>query len=284
MIETVSQDSFEHVRFAFFTGSPGFSARHGAEARLAGATVIDLSGGLASDPGARPWLPSLDFMMPSPSAKVAPGESQSLYLAPSAPADVAVSLSSAFAPLGLERLVLSFMQPESERGLEGVDEMEDQVHHLLSFEPFGQRLFGAQVAFNMMASYGEESAARLADTRAKIVDEVSYYLADRAPVPAIFLVQAPVFYSFAFSAYAEFKAEQGMDSLINRIKAAGLKVIENDDPAPTNVSVAGEPRPVVTRPERAAGIANGIWIWGAADNLRVPAATAVTIAEKLLVS
>ena len=37
VIETVDEDSFERVRFAFFTGSPGFSARHGSEARRAGA-------------------------------------------------------------------------------------------------------------------------------------------------------------------------------------------------------------------------------------------------------
>src|SRR6266436_1792942 len=35
VIETVDEDSFEHVRFAFFTGSPGFSVRHGVEARRA---------------------------------------------------------------------------------------------------------------------------------------------------------------------------------------------------------------------------------------------------------
>ena len=60
VIETVNEDSFERVRFAFFTGSAGFSARHGAEARRAGATVIDLSGGLVAEPGARPWIPALD--------------------------------------------------------------------------------------------------------------------------------------------------------------------------------------------------------------------------------
>src|SRR4030088_1011007 len=57
VIETVDEDSFEHVRFAFFTGSPGFSVRHGVEARRAGATVIDLSGGLNAGFGGRRWVP-----------------------------------------------------------------------------------------------------------------------------------------------------------------------------------------------------------------------------------
>ena len=46
IIETVTEESFERVRFAFFTGSPEFSKRHASEARRAGAVVIDLSGGL----------------------------------------------------------------------------------------------------------------------------------------------------------------------------------------------------------------------------------------------
>jgi hypothetical protein len=48
--------------------------------------------------------------------------------------------------------------------------------------------------------------------------------------------------------------------------------------------VAGEARPVVGQPEADPGIETGVWLWGAADNLRVPAATAVAIAEKLLAS
>jgi len=48
--------------------------------------------------------------------------------------------------------------------------------------------------------------------------------------------------------------------------------------------VAGEARPVVGQPEADPGIETGVWLWGAADKLAVPAATAVAIAEKLLAS
>jgi hypothetical protein len=57
----------------------------------------------------------------------------------------------------------------------------------------------------------------------------------------------------------------------------------NDEP-PTNVNVVGEVRPVLKQPQRDAGIETGVWLWGAADNLRVPATSAVAIAEKLLAS
>jgi aspartate-semialdehyde dehydrogenase len=284
VIETVDEDSFERVRFAFFTGSPGFSARHGSEARRAGATVIDLSGGLGVESGARLWIPPLDAVLASPEAKASRGEPRSLFLAPSAPADVAISLSAAFAPMGLSRLVLTFFQPVSERGREGVEELESQVVKLLSFEPIPQKIFDAQVGFNMLPTYGEESSEKLGDVRTGIVGEVRNYLAGRVPLPAIALVQAPVFYSHAFTAYAEFKAVPAVQGLVAQLKHAGLKVAAPDDPPPTNVTVAGEARPVVGQPELDPGIETGVWLWGAADNLRVPAATAVTIAEKLLAS
>jgi aspartate-semialdehyde dehydrogenase len=284
VIETVDEDSFERLRFAFFTGSPGFSVRHAGEARRAGATVIDLSGGLGTEPGARPWIPALDAVLTSPEAKVAPGEPYSLFLAPSAPADVAISLSAALAPMGLERLALTIFQPVSERGREGIEELESQVVKLLSFEPIPQKVFDAQVGFNLLRAYGEDSSEKLADIRAGIVAEVRNYLAGRVAMPAISLVQAPVFYSHAFMAYAEFKGVPAVKDLVTRLKQAGLKVAASDDPAPDNVNVAGESRPVVRQPELDQGIETGVWLWGAADNLRVPAATAVAIAEKLLAS
>ena len=71
---------------------------------------------------------------------------------------------------------------------------------------------------------------------------------------------------------------------MTRLQEAGLKVTAANDELPTNVNVAGESRPVLGPPERDPSIENAVWLWGAADNMRVPAATAVKIAEKLLAS
>jgi aspartate-semialdehyde dehydrogenase len=284
IIETVTQDSFERVRFAFFTGSPQFAKRHAAEAGRAGAVVIDLSGGLAADINARLWIPTLDAVLASPVETVTSGKLQSMYSVPSAPADVAISISAALAPAGLERLVMTVLQPVSEYGPEAVEELESQVVKLLSLQPVSQTVFDAQVGFNMLSSYGPESGIKLADARAKIAAESQRYLAGRAPVPAIMLVQAPVFYSHAFTAYAEFKAAPELEDLSARLRRAGLKVARAKDEPPANVNVVGETRPVLRQPGRDPGIETGVWLWGAADNLRVPSATAVAIAEKLLAS
>jgi aspartate-semialdehyde dehydrogenase len=287
VIETVTEDSFERVRFAFFTGSPEFSKRHAEEARRAGAVVIDLSGGLGADPNARLWIPALDEVLPSPLDNAPRGEPQSLFVVPSAPADAAISISAALAPAGLEHLAVTVLQPVSEHGSEAIEELESQVVKLLSFQPISQIVFDAQVGFNMLSSYGPESRLKLSDARARIAGQSQRYLAGRAPVPAVMLVQAPVFHSHAFAAYAEFKAAPSlpaMEDLAARLQSAGLKVARAKDEPPINANVVGEARPVLRQPERDPGIETGVWLWGAADNLRVPAATAVAIAEKLLAS
>ena len=284
IIETVNEDSFERVRFAFFTGSPEFSKRHVGEARRAGAAVIDLSGAFGTDPNARPWIPALDSVLASPLENVSPGEPQSLFVVPSAPSDAAISISAALAPAGLKSLVITVLQPVSEHGQEAIEELEGQVVKLLSFQPVSQIVFDTQVGFNMLSGYGPESRIKLADARARITNESRRYLEGRARVPAILVIQAPVFYSHTFAAYAEFNAAPMLDDLAARLRSAGLKLARARDEAPTNVNVVGEVRPVLRQPERDPSIETGVWLWGAADNLRVPAATAVAIAEKLLAS
>jgi aspartate-semialdehyde dehydrogenase len=284
VIETVTEDSFERVRFAFFTGSPGFSAKHAPEARRSGAVVIDLSGGLCTDRTARRWLPALDSILPSPNWTISLGKPQSLYLVPSTPAHAAISISAALAPLGMEHLAFTFFQPASEVGQEAVEELESQVVKLLSFQPIAQSIFDVQAGFNMLSRFGAASSVKLGEIRAQIVGEVQSYLAGRAPMPAVSLVQAPVFHSHAFTAYAEFKSSPRLEDLVPLLQAAGLKVTATSDESPNNINVVGEGAPVLGQPERDPGIENGIWLWGGADNLRVPVTTAVAIAAKLLAS
>ena len=282
VIQAVDEDSFERVRFAFFAGTPEFAARHWKVAQRAGATVIDISGGLAGVPSAWQWIPALDALLPPPRPRSqAAGQ---VFLAPSAPAIVACSLAVALAGLAVERVAIVFFQPVSERGQAGIEELENQTIKLLSFQPIGQEVFDAQVAFNLLDRYGEANRQRLSDVRSSIAREVRCYLADRAPLPAIQLVQVPVFYSYAFTAYLEFGATPVPEELKQAFGAAGVRLAQSADPAPSNVSVAGESRIVLAQLDRDPNVECGYWFWGAADNLRLAAANAVSIAEKLLAS
>lgn len=283
VVQTVDEDSFERVRFAFFTGSPAFTARHWEVAHRAGATVVDLSGGLADVPSARQWIPALDAVLPPPSPK-SDVPAAGLFLSPPAPVIVTCSLVAAFSGFSLERLALVFFQPVSERGQAGIEELETQTIKLLSFQPIAREVFDAQVAFNLLDRYGEASAERLADARSRIGCEVRGYLAGRLPAPAIQLVQAPVFYGCAFTAYAEFGSPPETASLQQALNAVGLQVGAPNEPGPSNVSVAGESHILLSQAERDPNVERGYWFWGAADNLRLAAVNAIRIAEKLLAS
>jgi hypothetical protein len=53
------------------------------------------------------------------------------------------------------------------------------------------------------------------------------------------------------------------------------------DAGPSNVSVAGEKTVHLSVPERDVSNPETWWFWGAADNIRLPAANAIKLAEML---
>ena len=179
---------------------------------------------------------------------------------------------------------MSFFSPASERGKEGVEELSEQTVKLLSLQSIPQTVFDSQVAFNLLDRWGEESAEKLADVRGGIAREVQEYLGGRAPVPAISLIQAPVFYGHAFSVFAELSQPLDPAALGARLEAAGLQISGDDDPGLSNVSVAGEAKAALSTAAPDGGVAHGYWFWGAADNLRLQASNAGQIAEKILVA
>src|SRR6202030_4661957 len=111
--------------------------------------------------------------------------------------------AAALATLSPRTIAATLFPPVSERDQAGIDELETQTTNLLSFRPIEQTIFDTQVAFNLLSKYGDESKPSLESTRAAIARDVAQYLGGRAPAPAIQLTQTPVFYAYAFAAYAE---------------------------------------------------------------------------------
>ncbi|HEX9760331.1 MAG TPA: hypothetical protein VGA40_05410, partial [Candidatus Acidoferrales bacterium] len=213
-IQKIAEESFEGARIVFFAGSRAFAAQEWTAARKAGATVIDLTGSLAVVPAAMVWIPALDDVLPPPRPAVG-----HLFWLPSVPAMIAASLAAAFQDFDPARIAVTFLRPVADRGQGAIDELEKQTVGLLSFQPVGTEMFGEQVAFNLMSRYGESSAEKLSDVRAAVSREVAAYLAGRLPVPAVQLIQAPVFYSVAFSAFAELAAPRPQEQIEAALRA-----------------------------------------------------------------
>ena len=285
-IRTLDEESFESARFVFFAGTARDAEQNWHAAQHAGANVIDLTGALAA-PGhasaASPWIPSLGSVMPPlPGSRGNGASRRAAYCSPSAPVIVACTLAAGLGKLQPKRISVLLFPPVSERDHAGVEELERQTAGLLSFHAIAKPVFDAQVAFNLLTSYGPEAKPPLAEMRAAIARDVAAYLTGRVPVPAIQLVQAPVFYGYAFAAYTEFASPVPPEQLHAAFANLGVKMAAPDDPPPSNVSVAGEGAIHMARIEADPNIAGGVWIWGVADNLQVATTNAVRIAEELI--
>ncbi|HXZ20673.1 MAG TPA: Asd/ArgC dimerization domain-containing protein [Candidatus Acidoferrales bacterium] len=272
LIHKLVPGSFEGARLVFFTGLGEFTARHWAEAERAGAAVIDLSGGLSGVRTAVPSIPSLDPTMGSSRPT-----SSCLVRSPSAAVIVAATVSVAVRMLPVRRIAATFFHPVSERGQAGIDELEAQTACLLSFQPIAREVYDAQVAFNLLDRYGDSCRERMEDVRARIARDLSDYLAYRAPMPAIQVIQAPVFYGLAFTVLVEFDGPFPEESIQQALR--GMGVIVGKESA-SNASAAGSAELNVTL-RTDANLPMIWWIWGAVDNVRLAAQNAVRIAERI---
>jgi aspartate-semialdehyde dehydrogenase len=276
VIQPVEEGSFERARFIFFAGSSAFTQANSSAAKQTPGTIIDLSGALVCEAQAAVWFPRLDELRRSEFSA-----SATAYAVPSAAGTAAASLALALSRCGLKRLAFEWFQPVSEAGRAGIEELESQTGQLLSFQSVGQPVFDAQVAFNMLDSYGAASAQKLDAARERVRAEVKACLDNSAVAPSLQVIHAPVFYGTMFSAYVELDRTSDGTKIVKTCADAGFVLAPPGEAGPTNVSVAGETAIQLAQPRSDPVHPGAWWFWGAADNVRLPAWNAVKLAEKL---
>src|SRR3984893_11488017 len=143
VIQPVEEGSFEKARLVFFAGSSEFTRRNLKAASGSGAVVIDLSGGIAGEAKTVAWFPKLDTLLEREFKKDA-----AAYAIPSAAATAAAPVAITLSNNGMRRGTIVFLEPVSEAGRAGVEELESQTGQLLSFQGVGRPVFDTQVAFN----------------------------------------------------------------------------------------------------------------------------------------
>ena len=277
VIQPVEEGTFSRAKVIFFAGSAAFTERNLPAARDSGAFVIDLSGAALRVDGARVWF-ALD--------DVAEGSqpSKTLYAVPSAPGLVAGRLLDALSRVALSRLAIVFFRPVSEAGRAGIEELEAQTSQLLSFQSIGQPIFDTQVAFNLLDHYGLASRENLQAIRDRIRREAFAASTQSSSkiVPSIQVLHAPVFYGYTFVANSELKPGQTREPLVEVLRKSGFSLeIAGSSPL-GNIVAAGDPAVHLALPEDDPAQPGTWWMWGAADNIRLPAATAIKLAEKLV--
>ena len=277
VIQPVEEGTFSHAKLVFFAGSAAFTERNLSAARDSGATIIDLSGAALQVEGVNVWFGIDDPIHSS-------DKNTTLYAVPSAPGLIVGRLLHALGRAALSRLAIVFFRPVSEAGRAGIEELEAQTSQLLSFQSIGQPVFDTQVAFNLLDHYGPASRETLQAVRDRIRREAAAAFAQSSAkiAPSIQVLHAPVFYGYTFVASSEMKAGQTHETCEEALRRGAFTLEVKASSPLGNVVAAGDSAIHVAVPERDLAQPDTWWFWGAADNIRLPAATAIKLAEKLV--
>jgi aspartate-semialdehyde dehydrogenase len=279
-IQALRADAFEHTDFTFFCGSQMLTLRHWRQAQQAGSTVLDLTGALDREPGVlirAPWLgretAAVDLFTPA--------------IVPADPAVIPIALLldrlSQAAPIRLAAATI--LEPASEFGRAAMDELHQQTISLLNFQPLPRSVYDAQTAYNMLCGMGEASAVNLALVEDRIRRHYEALTGGRGPALTVQVIHAPVFHGHTFSIAVEFERPVEIPSLDGLLNSEHLDVVVEDTDSPSNLAATGQDdilvRLRVEPMARNSYNTQRLWLWAAADNLRVHAQNAVQCALEL---
>jgi len=162
-----------------------------------------------------------------------------------------------------------------------MDELHQQTVNLLSFQPLPKDIFDAQVAFNLLARYGPKSQPTLDSVEARVLRHYRKIAGLDALEPALIVLQAPIFHGYAAAIFLEMEAPPDLAALAQALSGDHVTIPGAEEEAPSNVSSAGQGDiQLMLKPDPVQP--NAVWLWAAADNLRIAAITAVECAESMM--
>jgi aspartate-semialdehyde dehydrogenase len=277
-IQRVRAEQFENVDFTFFASDQDSTRKNWKDARDAGSAIIDLSSALETEAGASVrsvWIERERGQIPTPELQPGP-----CVAAHPVAVTLAVLLLRAKKTGAIRRAVSTIFEPASEHGQRGMDELHQQTVNLLSFQPLPKDVYDAQVAFNMVARYGQKSQPALDSVEARVSRHYQKIAGTDAAQPSILLLQAPIFHGHALAVFLEMDSRVDVQALSQALTGDHVTIPSAEEDAPSNVSAAGQADiqlSIKLDPVQP----NGVWLWAAADNLRISALTAVECAESM---
>lgn len=248
--------------------------------REPGAAVIDLTFAAEERPDARLRAPAVESEQDE-------GETGVHVIAHPAAIALALFLRRLQAHDPIRRSVIQIYAPASEHGLPGLEELQQQTINLLAFKSQPKAIFDAQLAFNLLARYGEAAPAPLEQAELRIERHLAALLAlpgegEAAPMPSLRLIQAPVFHGYTFSAWVQFEGNPGVEALESGLASDWIDVRGQDFEPPTNVGYAGQGGISVGAIAEDRNDPEACWFWVVTDNLRLVAENAVAVARQLV--
>ena len=277
-IQSVRAEQFENVDFTFFASDVECTRKNWKRVQDSGSTIIDLSGALEEEAGASVrslWIERERGLTVRPELQPGP----CVVAHPSA-ITLALLLLRAQKAGSIRRVVATVLEPASEHGQKGMDELHQQTVNLLSFQPLPKDVFDAQVAFNMIARYGPRSQPTLQSVEERVLRHYRKIAGEDSLQPSLMLLQAPIFHGHGLAVFLETEAAVDVEKIREALTGEHVSIPKAEEDSPSNVSSAGQADILVSiKPD--VSKRNGVWLWAAVDNLRVAAITAVECAESM---
>jgi aspartate-semialdehyde dehydrogenase len=281
VVSSLDRDNLTGARIVFLTGSPGSSRKafdlisHVTPAPV----VIDLTGGLEDLPSARlraPFVEPAGYTVPENAVHV---------VAQAAAIALAMLFTRLHAAHPIRASVVQLLEPASECGQRGIDELQRQTINLLSFKALPKDVYDAQIGFNILAGYGEKAPRTLEDAELRIERHLASLLAIDGAVapPSLRLMQAPVFHGYSASIWVEFESNPGVKAIEKALASDRIDVRGAGFDPPSNVGMAGIGGIGVGAIAADRNHPRAAWLFLAADNFTLPAENAIAIARSYVV-
>jgi len=259
--QVISPSAFEDIDLAFFTCSREIMQAYVASGARFPELVIDLT---QSGPEGTVYLHGIS----DPRLLRSHG-----YIVNPHPATIVIGkvLAHIHSRYILESAAVTILEPASERGNAGVDELQEQTVSLLNFQQVEKKVFAGQLAFNILPE--PQASAR---TERRILEQLDTILGKTFPKPAVSVLQAPVFHSHAFSMFIKAMVDDAEELSEHFRQNSSFSI--GGDPSP--VTVVGSDR--IHLEVRSSTSGHGLWI--VADNLRIAASNALQTAEQIMLA
>jgi len=281
-IQKVTGDVLEDMEIGFFAGSTTDARTHWEKAREAGASLVDMTYALENQstmPIRAPWVE--EMLGESPAPKL---DTVGAVAAHPAALMLALVLARLQGKVGISRVTATVLEPASEHGRDAMDELHQQTVSLLSFQSLPREQYDAQIAFNLLPAGGAAAKVRLSESEGRILRHytalsVGNGKSAKLPELDMQLIHAPVFHGYSASLMLELDKKMTSEEMAAALRGDHLDLVEDSDP-PTNVSAAGQEK-VLTRVRTNTEGSTRIWLWIAADNLKLASRNAIACALEL---
>jgi aspartate-semialdehyde dehydrogenase len=266
VVQGISDEELEGLDLVFFCGDGALNRRWIEKREDLGFIAIDLS----QPPSGVDGIPIVagvndDDIPNRTSAVISPHPIAT---------PLAILLSRLAEVISIELCVATAVQPASELGQAGIDELMQQTVSVFSVSSVPKAVFQRQLAFNLFPA---DEAARDAAVVLAQVKSITGFAS-----LALSIVQGTLFHGHSFSVFL--KASGGtVESLLSALSDQEAIDVGLPDETFSTVDSAGRDQLLVSAVREDPEIQGGFWIWMVSDNLRRGSAlNAVLVAESVL--